>query len=160
MYAWRQTTPLGDLSVVLGDGGIRRLALPAETPPPDLDTVPERDEAVARELDEYFAGERRIFGVGIDLSEYRPDHFGVRVLTVLHAQVPWGETVSYGELADMVDAPRAARAVGNVMARSPISVVVPCHRVVAADGRLGRYGRGGLPMKRALLAIEGVHLPQ
>ena len=158
MRAWRQPTPLGDLSVILGDDGIYRLSLPAEPPPPDLDTVPERDEALARELDEYFAGKRTKFGVGIDLSEYRPDHFGVRVLTTLHAHVPWGETVSYGELADMVGAPRAARAVGNVMAHSPIAVVVPCHRVIAADGRIGRYGRGGSSIKRALLSLEGVHL--
>jgi len=153
---WRQPTPLGDVEVVTSDAGIRRLGFCAEgaTIPADE----ERDERVARELDEYFVGERRTFSVGIDLSEHRPDHFGVRVLTTLHAQVGWGETVSYGELADMVGAPRAARAVGNVMAHSPISVVVPCHRVVAADGRLGGYGRGGLAIKRALLALEGVHL--
>ena len=156
--AWRQPTPLGDLSVVLGGAGLLRLALPAEAPPVDLETVPERDDVLARELDEYFAGTRRYFTVGIDLSYARADHFGVRVLETLHAEVPWGETVSYGELADMVGAPRAARAVGNVMAHSPISVVVPCHRVIAADGRLGGYGSAP-DVKRALLAIEGIHLP-
>lgn len=153
---WQQSTPLGDVVVETSDAGIVRLGFrkDAATIPADI----ERDERVARELDEYFAGERKTFGMGIDLSEYRPDHFGVRVLTTLHAQVRWGETVSYGELADMVGAPRAARAVGNVMAHSPISVVVPCHRVVAAGGRLGGYGAGCLPIKRALLALEGVHL--
>lgn len=143
---------------MLGDLGLLRLALPAEAPPVDFETVPERDDVLGRELDEYFAGTRRSFTVGIDLSDTRADHFGVRVLETLHAEVPWGETVSYGELADMVGAPRAARAVGNVMAHSPISVVVPCHRVIAADGRLGGYGSSP-EVKRALLAIEGIHLP-
>lgn len=155
MITWRQETPLGPLRVVVGDPGLVHLSLPARDDD-HLDADPERDDGIAAELDGYFAGTRRVFTMGIDLSIVGPEHFGRRVLETLHAEVPWGETVSYGELADMVRAPRAARAVGNVMAHSPISVVVPCHRVIAADGRIGGYG-SDLSVKRALLAIEGIH---
>ena len=68
-----------------------------------------------------------------------------------------GETVTYGELADMVGSPHAARAVGNVMAHNPVQILLPCHRVVAASG-IGGYGSSGVGMKHALLEIEGVHL--
>jgi methylated-DNA-[protein]-cysteine S-methyltransferase len=154
---WRQATPFGDAEVVVGDAGVVRLALPAPRAIASLDAHPERDHAVAGELDEYFAGTRRVFTVALDLSGVHG--FGRRVLETLHREVPWGETVSYGELADMAGAPRAARAVGTVMARCPISVIVPCHRVVATGGRIGGYGNGGADIKRALLALEGVHLP-
>jgi methylated-DNA-[protein]-cysteine S-methyltransferase len=79
------------------------------------------------------------------------------VLDTLVRDVPWGETVTYGELADMVGAPRAARAVGNVMAHNPVPIVIPCHRVVAAGG-IGGYGVAGVETKRSLLALEGVRV--
>jgi methylated-DNA-[protein]-cysteine S-methyltransferase len=158
---WRQPTPLGDAIVVVNDRGVRRLELgvAADGAPPDeaLDAVPERDDDIARELDEYFAGTRRSFSAGADLSYVDPAHFGRRVLETLASDVPWGETVTYGELADMVGAPRAARAVGNVMAHNPVQILLPCHRVVAAAG-IGGYGSSGVAMKRALLALEGVEL--
>jgi methylated-DNA-[protein]-cysteine S-methyltransferase len=152
---WSQDTPLGPLRAVMGDAGLVHLSLPAR----DVDHTDadfDRHEQLATELDEYFAGTGRTFSVPIDLSVVAPEHFGRRVLETLHAEVPWGETVSYGELADMVGAPRAARAVGNVMRHTTIAVVVPCHRVIAADGSIGGYG-GDLEIKRALLAIEGIH---
>jgi len=159
MAWWRQETPLGDAVVVVNDVGVRRLAIGAPTglPPHDeaLDGPPERDDDIARELDEYFAGTRRSFAVHADLSYVDPDHFGRRVLEALTREVPWGETVTYGELADIVGSPRAARAVGNVMAHNPVQILLPCHRVVAAGG-IGGYGSSGVEMKRALLAIEGV----
>jgi methylated-DNA-[protein]-cysteine S-methyltransferase len=159
---WRQETPLGDVVVVVNDVGVRSLALgaPAGLPPHDeaFDDAPERDDDIARELDEYFAGTRRSFTVRADLSYVDPAHFGRRVLEELVREVPWGETVTYGELADMVGSPRAARAVGNVMAHNPVQILLPCHRVVAANG-IGGYGSSGVETKRALLAIERVHLP-
>jgi methylated-DNA-[protein]-cysteine S-methyltransferase len=142
--------------VVAGEQGIVRLSLPAPARAP-LATHPERDDAIAAELDDYFAGTRRVFTVAVDLSGV--EGFRRKVLEVLIGDVPWGETVSYGELADMAGAPRAARAVGTAMATCPVSVVIPCHRVIAAGGRIGGYGPGGLDVKRGLLALEGVHLP-
>jgi len=77
------------------------------------------------------------------------------VLTTLREAVPPGATISYGELAELVGHPGAARAVGTTMATNPVPIILPCHRVLASDGTLGGYG-GGLDMKRELLGIEGV----
>ncbi len=155
---WRQATPLGDLVVVTNERGVLGITLPARAGDDPLDEAPERDDALAHELDEYFGGTRTVFTASVDLSYADPQHFGRRVLETLAREVPWGETVTYGELADMVDAPRAARAVGNVMAHNPVQVLLPCHRVVAANG-IGGYGSAGVGLKRALLELEGVHAP-
>ncbi len=157
MRYWRQRTPLGDLTVLMGDSGIVRLALPGVTVSP-LDAHPERDEDVAAQLNEYFTGRRREFTVPVDLSG--SDGFRRDVLETLCRDVSYGEIVTYGELAEMAGRPRAARAVGTAMAGCPVSIVIPCHRVVAAGG-VGGYGGGasGIALKRALLALEGVHLP-
>jgi methylated-DNA-[protein]-cysteine S-methyltransferase len=152
---WCQQTPLGDLLVVTNERGVLGITLPARALP--LDEPPERDETVARELDEYFARERTTFTAHVDLSYADPAHFGRRVLETLTREVPWGETVTYGELADMAGASRAARAVGNVMAHNPVQILLPCHRVVAASG-IGGYGPSGVAVKRALLELEGVHV--
>ena len=155
---WRQSTPLGELVVVTNAHGVHGISFAAEPELGSVDESPERDDRVANELDEYFAGTRRSFTVHADLSYVDPDHFGRRVLEALSREVPWGETVTYGELADIVGSPRAARAVGNVMAHNPVQILLPCHRVVAANG-IGGYGSSGVETKRALLEIEGVHLP-
>jgi methylated-DNA-[protein]-cysteine S-methyltransferase len=157
MAWWRQSTPLGDLVVVTTARGVRGITFAAGPELTSVDELPETDDAIAGELDEYFTGARRSFSVHADLSHADPDHFGRRVLETLAREVPWGETVTYGELADMVDAPRAARAVGNVMAHNPEPILLPCHRVVAANG-IGGYGSSGVDLKRALLAIEGVQV--
>jgi methylated-DNA-[protein]-cysteine S-methyltransferase len=154
---WRQSTPLGDLVVVTNERGVLGITLPARPGVDPLGEPPERDDALARELDEYFEGSRRIFTARVDLSYADAEHFGRRVLETLARDVPWGETVTYGELADMVGAPRAARAVGNVMAHNPVQILLPCHRVVAANG-IGGYGRSGVGLKRALLELEGVRV--
>jgi len=82
------------------------------------------------------------------------------VLETLVAEVPWGETVSYGELAELSGRPRAARAVGRIMAGNVVPFVIPCHRVIAACGRIGGYGGGrdALGLKRWLLEREGVRI--
>ena len=89
------------------------------------------------------------------------DGFRRTVLETLVREVGWGETVSYGELAAMAGRPRAARAVGTAMASNPLPFVIPCHRVVAAGGRIGGYGggRNAVALKRSLLAREGVTFP-
>jgi methylated-DNA-[protein]-cysteine S-methyltransferase len=104
---------------------------------------------VKRQLEEYFAGERTTFEVKL-APEGAP--FEREVWHALEA-IPYGETVSYGEIARRVGQPGAARAVGTANGRNPISVIVPCHRVIGADGSLTGYG-GGLERKRLLLELE------
>lgn len=106
-----------------------------------------------RELDEYFEGRRQVFSLPL-----RPagTQFQRRVWQAL-CEIPFGETISYGELARRVGSPGAARAVGMANSRNPISIVVPCHRVIGADNSLTGYA-GGLDRKRALLAHESAML--
>ena len=111
-------------------------------------------DRVHRELDEYLQGKRRDFDVDLDLRG-QPD-FYLRVLSEL-AQVGYGETTTYGTLAARAGNPRAARAVGTVMNRNPVPIVLPCHRVVGANGSLTGYG-GGLHRKELLLRLEGAIL--
>jgi len=119
------------------------------------------DAAVAA-LDALLAGRPAPLGLRFDLAD-RPA-WDRRVLEAV-AQIPWGTTVSYGEIARRVGSPRAARAVGGAVGRNPISLLIPCHRVIAADGTLGGYGGDALgsredrlAMKRELLLREGVRV--
>ena len=106
------------------------------------------------EILQYLAGRSAgEFTVPVDLSAVPPFHG--KVLWAL-ARIPYGQTVTYGELAARVGRPHGARAVGQAMACNPVPLVVPCHRVVASGGGLGGY-RGGLDLKRRLLGLEGVH---
>jgi O-6-methylguanine DNA methyltransferase len=114
----------------------------------------ERCRAAAAQLGEYFAGRRRSFDLPL---APRGSAFQRAVWDEL-ARVPYGRTVSYGELAERMGRPGASRAVGGANNKNPLPIVVPCHRVIGADGSLTGYG-GGLDKKRALLALEGVPLP-
>lgn len=109
---------------------------------------------VVSQLEQYFAGERREFDltIGIDHqgTEFQGDVW--RALT----DIPYGQTVSYAEVAACVGRPRATRAVGSANGRNPLAIVIPCHRVVAAGGGLGGYG-GGLDRKALLLDLEASH---
>jgi methylated-DNA-[protein]-cysteine S-methyltransferase len=111
-------------------------------------------DRVRLELDEYFAGRRQAFDLDLDLRAV-PD-FNLRVLHELE-RVPYGETTTYGTLAARAGAPKAARAVGTVMNRNRIPIVLPCHRVVGASGKLVGYA-GGLDVKERLLRLEGAIL--
>jgi methylated-DNA-[protein]-cysteine S-methyltransferase len=106
----------------------------------------------ARQLGEYFAGRRRDFDLPLRLHG---TEFQQRVWDMLK-EIPYGATWSYGELAKRLDNPNASRAVGLANGRNPISILVPCHRVIGADGSLTGYG-GGLERKQWLLAHEGLH---
>ncbi len=112
-----------------------------------------RDEqalaSLRRQLEEYFAGERREFELDLAPSG---TPFQLSVWRELRA-IPYGETASYGEIAAAVGQPGAARAVGGANNRNPIAIIVPCHRVIGANGTLTGYG-GGLPRKQRLLALE------
>ena len=133
-------TPAGQEEALARQFGVRVLRLPLDE--------------VRRELDEYFEGRRRSFELPLDL---RVAAFPAEVLAEL-GRVPYGQLATYGQLAAAVGRPRAARAVGTVMNRNPLPIVLPCHRVVGANGSLTGYA-GGLPVKRALLELEGVLLP-
>jgi len=103
-----------------------------------------------RELEEYFAGQRRNFTFALDL---RGTDFQLACWRALVA-IPYGETRSYADIARAVGRPQGFRAVGMANNRNPIAIVVPCHRVIASDGSLCGYG-GGLDIKRKLLELEG-----
>ena len=149
-------TTIGPLTVEAGAEGLRRIEFGAWPAPPDDEQTPQASAVLAQactELDEYFAGSRTRFDVAIDWAR-ATSGFRSRVLHEL-ALVPFGEVVSYAELAQRAGNPNAARAVGSAMATNPWPIVVPCHRVVRSGGSLGQYG-GGSETKARLLAMEGV----
>ena len=104
---------------------------------------------VARQVDEFFAGKRQTFDIPL---APKGSEFQKRVWAEL-AKIPFGETISYGELARRIGNPAASRAVGHANGQNPISVIVPCHRVIGSNGKLTGYG-GGLDLKEKLLAWE------
>ncbi len=146
-------SPIGPLTLVARGGRLTNLVMHDQAhgidPPPDSrrDTAAFAD--VVDQLEQYFAGERTDFDVPLDLAG---TEFQCRVWAQLRA-IPYGETISYGELARRVGNPRASRAVGLANGRNPVAVIVPCHRVIAADGGLGGYG-GGPARKTHLLELE------
>ena len=154
-------TPIGKLFVATTERGLCRIVYDAE-PDREIELLARRFgnrvlrsaepiDPARRELDEYFERRRTRFDLQIDLAVVAD--FNRRVLDEL-AQVPYGEVVTYGELAARAARPRAARAVGTVMNRNPLPIVLPCHRVIGANGKLTGYG-GGLHRKEALLRLEG-----
>lgn len=104
----------------------------------------------AKQLDEYFAGIRKVFDLPIEFT--RGTDFQKKVWYAL-CDIPYGETRSYKQIAEAVQSPKAFRAVGMANNKNPVSIIVPCHRVIGASGRLVGYG-GGLGIKQALLALE------
>lgn len=146
-------SPLGALTLRADDGVLTGLYLPQHRRGPGPEALGERDDhalpAVREQLAAYFAGERTAFDVPLD---GRGTAFQRRVWAALR-EIPYGETRTYGELAAAIGAPTASRAVGLANGRNPISIVVPCHRVVGAGGSLTGYA-GGVERKRALLDLE------
>ena len=157
-------SPVGPLLVATSARGLCRISYDAD-PERELEQLA-RDFGVRvlrsakpidparRELDEYFEGKRHTFDLPVDVA--RLADFNRRVLREL-ARVPYGEVVTYGELAARSARPRAARAVGTVMNRNPLPIVLPCHRVVGASRKLVGYA-GGLDRKEKLLRLEGAIL--
>ncbi|KJK34598.1 cysteine methyltransferase [Streptomyces variegatus] len=137
------------------DRAVERLASRLGTEPVEAPGSPLLAEAI-RQIEAYFAGERRDFDLPLDWSLI--SGFNREVLRALASGVPYGTVVGYGDLAGRVGQPGAAQAVGMAMGANPLPVVVPCHRVVESGGGIGGFG-GGLETKRRLLALEGV-LPE
>jgi methylated-DNA-[protein]-cysteine S-methyltransferase len=159
--------PLGPLTLVEGARGIlmlelRRLSsaevadrletMTGETA--QIEVANGTPSKAQRELTEYFAGSRRHFTARVDLGWL--EGFRRQALEEL-ARVPFGKLVTYGELASRIGRPGASRAIGRAMAQNPIPILIPCHRVVAAGGKLGGFS-GGLNVKRKLHALEGCTL--
>lgn len=120
--------------------------------------APTKVAAVLKQMAEYLAGKRRRFELKVDWSGMTPFQIAVRKAVMA---VPYGETASYGDIAAAVGRPQAPRAVGGVQATNPISFVIPCHRILAANGGLGGYGGyGGLETKLWLLELEQRLAPQ
>ena len=156
MFFCRHDTPIGPVVLAArADGTLTHLQFAHRfTPPEKWQEDARRCDEARRQLDEYFAGKRRRFD--LPLAPAGTD-FQRRVWRAL-LEIPYGEAISYGELARRVGKPRAARAVGAANGANPIAIIIPCHRVVGASG-IGGYA-GGLNIKRHLLSLEGALLPK
>ncbi len=155
-------TPLGPMLVAGTRRGLVRVAFPteqednvlfqlAESVSPRILHSPARLDEVRRELDQYFERERERFDLRLD---WRLTHGFYRDVLRATARVPYGETMSYAEIAARAGSPRAFRAAGSALGSNPMPLVVPCHRIIASGGGLGGYG-GGLDVKEFLLRLEG-----
>ena len=151
-------TTLGDLLIVAEGDALTGVYFPEHRYPPAAaelgeDTGAESQDAVlaetARQLREYLAGERTSFDLAL---APRGDEFSLQVWNLL-LDIPFGETTSYGALAKQLGNPGVAQRVGQAVGHNPVSIIVPCHRVLGADGSLTGYA-GGLTRKRALLQLE------
>ena len=147
-------TVIGRICIAGTDNAITHLLLPGEAPPAGST---EAETALllqaADELREYFAGKRKSFDLPLSPQGTA---FQQRVWNSL-LQIPYGETRSYKQIAESIGCPAGCRAVGGANNRNPISVIIPCHRVIGANGSMVGYG-GGLKRKEYLLALEAAHL--
>lgn len=165
-FFWQMESPLGLLTLWSDGSALTGLAFPGEararTPAlllagsgrpegngPRLTEHPGPFVEARRQLDEYFSGGRREFTIPLGIAG---TIFQRRVWEEL-GRIPFGETISYAELARRIGSPRSVRAVGGANGRNPLPIVIPCHRVIGSDGRLTGFG-GGLPLKEQLLAFE------
>lgn len=153
-------SPIGELVLEGNDDALSRVVLPGSarastvaSADDDLAAAPHALADAARQLAEYFAGERTTFELTLHTTG---TPFQREVWTAL-VEIPYGETISYAELAATVERPHAFRAVGSANGANPIAIVIPCHRVITTGRGLGGYA-GGLDAKRTLLALEGVTL--
>lgn len=158
-------SPVGRMTVEVTSVGVARVNWgPARrqagrSAPPSLPDDSAPTAAVLDQLAEYFAGRRTAFDLPVDWSS--TSGTAREVLQTLHGEVPYGTSVTYGELSALHGRGVPARAIGSIMATNPVPLIVPCHRVLAHDG-LGGYSGGtgnGLEVKRWLLALEGVLPP-
>lgn len=143
-------TPVGRLLLCTDGDALTEIRFNAKEVRTDASPVLEQAE---RELNEYFAGKRKAFSVPVSP---KGTPFQRRIWDALRG-IPYGETVSYGEVARRIGSPRACRAAGMANHKNPIPIVIPCHRVIGADGGMTGYG-GGLEIKRRLLELEGIHV--
>jgi methylated-DNA-[protein]-cysteine S-methyltransferase len=150
-------SPIGELTLTAADGVLSGLYFPGHWHMPAAEAFGARSargfEAAEQQLGEYFAGERTAFELETAVAG---DGFQRRVWARLE-RIPYGRTVTYGEIAAELGDPAMARRVGAAVGRNPLSVIVPCHRVLGSDGKLTGYA-GGLERKRLLLDLESAEL--
>lgn len=159
-------TSMGWVGALASQRGLRKLTLPLATPEQAMcelgkeaigaEEAPQQFASLRQQLEAFFQGERTQFDVKLDTEGYSP--FFSRAWQAC-ASIPAGETRSYAWLAAQAGSPLAVRAAGQAMARNPLPLIIPCHRVVGSDGGLHGYG-GGLPMKQRFLGMERRHKAQ
>jgi methylated-DNA-[protein]-cysteine S-methyltransferase len=164
IYYYNYKSPIGSLSVIRGEKGLLKLAInkPAEIVLNDIlsldksETKESYDKLadVIEQLDAYFKGKLQEFSVEIDLNNL--SEFHKKVIMDL-SKIPYGTVISYGELARKVNNPKAARAVGQACKANPIPIIIPCHRVIRSDGKIGNY-TAGVDVKKYLLDLEKVEV--
>jgi methylated-DNA-[protein]-cysteine S-methyltransferase len=147
-------SPIGELLLAGDEDGLRRVSMSPFTVDPDWTRDDEFFGDACEQLEQYFRGERREFDLPLKLDG---NSFERSVWDALR-EIPYGETVSYGHIARTLGHPDAPRAVGAANGRNPVAIIVPCHRVIGANGSLTGYG-GGLDRKRFLLDLEAGVLP-
>ena len=156
MYYCYVDTPIGELLLAGTENALSLIGFPKGSmrrdPGPDWIFKEEPFEKVRQQLREYFEGQRREFDIPLSL---KGTDFQLSVWHELR-EIPYGTTVSYGEVAKRIDNPKAVRAVGAANGRNPIPIIVPCHRVIGSHGDLTGFG-GGLDTKEALLRLEAEH---
>lgn len=153
VFYWTCPSPVGRLLLVGSSKGLMALQFQDGAHPLDIQPIWKKTcepfRGVLEQLREYFDGTRTRFQVKLDLQG---TPFQRQVWQALQC-IPYGRTMSYGEIAKQVGRPKASRAVGAANGHNPVSIIVPCHRVIGANGELVGYG-GGLPIKTALLELE------
>jgi len=153
MYYCYLATPIGDLLLAGDEEALTLVGFPQGSmrrdPDPDWIYNEKPFAEVRRQLNEYFAGERKDFELPLKLTG---TEFQVQVLEELQ-RIPYGETKSYRDIAESIGRPKAVRAVGAANGRNPIPIIIPCHRVIGSHGELTGFG-GGLDTKEALLRLE------
>jgi methylated-DNA-[protein]-cysteine S-methyltransferase len=150
-------SPVGPLLLAGSKAGLLLVSFASGNRPKNVDPEWRPDTTafleVVQQLQSYFAGERKNFDLALILEG---TDFQKRVWTALR-KIPYGETISYKELAEMIGSPKAVRAVGAANGANPIPIIIPCHRVIGNDGSLTGFG-GGLPLKKQLLELESHQL--
>lgn len=152
-YHIQYPSPLGDLDLIAHETALTHIYWPAHKGAPEFEAQPGEAHPILQqaqcELEEYFRGERKIFTVPIDL---KGTSFQREVWSALQ-DIPWGEVRTYAQQAQAIGRPRSVRAVGSANGRNPISIIVPCHRVIGSNGTLTGYA-GGVDVKSWLLQHE------
>ncbi len=149
-------SPIGPLYLVASSKGLqgifwRKQSSKVVTSPDCSNPAEKILDTTQLQLAEYFKGKRKTFNIPVDVQG---TEFQQKVWQEL-SKIPFGQTLSYRDVARRIKNPNAVRAVGSANGKNPICIIVPCHRVIAADGTIGGYG-GGIPIKQKLLALEGI----
>jgi methylated-DNA-[protein]-cysteine S-methyltransferase len=152
-FYWTWSSPVGELLLIADAGGLKGLNFQDGphplTPDPAWKEMRGPFQEVIQQLEQYFAGKLRTFTIKLSLQG---TVFQLSVWQALR-QIPYGTTASYGDIAGQMENPKACRAVGAANGQNPISIIVPCHRVIGKKGDMVGYG-GGLPIKKILLKLE------